>query len=135
MEKPKAVKLVVELDKLNYLLKKSSIISDSKTCYLYLDTTIFIINDKSINEVEDFLKKIGPKLIIVGKSLAIPIPPPKVIVYRLLKYTKDIEDKLDIIINYCNHPDCPIKLREKILEEPENIERWKQLILQEENYL
>lgn len=127
----KAVKLVVELDKLNYLLKKSSI--DSKTCYLYLDTTIFIIPDKSNNEVEDFLKKIGPKLIIVGKSLA--IPPPKVIVYKMLKYTKEIEDNLEPVVNYCNHPDCPIKLREKILEEPENIERWKQLMLQEENYL
>lgn len=126
----KIVKLVVEIDKLDYLLKSSI---DSKTCYLYLDTTIFIIPDKSNNEVEDFLKKIGPKLIIVGESLA--IPPPKVIVYRLLKYTGEIEDKLDPVINYCNHPDCPIKLREKILEEPENIERWKQLILQEENYL
>lgn len=126
----KAVKLVVELDKLNYLLKDSI---DSKTSYLYLDTTIFIIYDKSNSEVEDFLKKIGPKLIIVGKLLE--TPPPKVVVYRLLKYTKEINDKLEPVINYCNHPDCPIKLREKILEEPENIERWKQLMLQEENYL
>ena len=126
----KAVKLVVELDKLNYLLKDSI---DSKTSYLYLDTTIFIIYDKSNSEVEDFLKKIGPKLIIIGKLLE--TPPPKVVVYRLLKYTKEIDDKLEPVINYCNHPDCPIKLREKILEEPENIERWKQLMLQEENYL
>lgn len=126
----KAVKLVVELDKLNYLLKDSI---DSKTSYLYLDTTIFIIYDKSNSEVEDFLKNIGPKLIIIGKSLE--TPPPKVVVYRLLKYTKEIDDKLEPVINYCNHPDCPIKLREKILEEPENIERWKQLMLQEENYL
>ena len=125
----KAVKLVVELDKLNYLLKDSI---DSKTSYLYLDTTIFIIYDKSNNEVKDFLKNIGPKLIIVGKSLE--TPPPKVVVYRLLKYTKEIDDKLEPVINYCNHPDCPIKLREKILEEPENIERWKQLMIQEENY-
>ena len=58
-----------------------------------------------------------------------------IIVYKMLKYSKDIEDKLDPVINYCNHPDCPIKLREKILEEPEIIERWKQLVLQEENYL
>lgn len=126
----KAVKLVVELDKLNYLLKSSI---DSKTCYLYLDTTIFTIPDKSNNEVEDFLKKIGPKLIIVGKSLTGPSN--NIIVYKVLKYSKDIEDKLDPVINYCNHPDCPIKLREKILEEPENTERWKQLVLQEENYL
>lgn len=126
----KAVKLVVELDKLNYLLKPSF---DSKTSYLYLDTTILIIYDKSNKEVEDFLKNIGPKLIIVGKSLK--TPPPKVVVYRLLKYTKEVDDKLEPVINYCNHPDCPIKLRNKILEEPENIERWKQLMLQEENYL
>ena len=126
----KAVKLVVELDKLNYLQKS---IIDSKTSYLYLDTTILIIYDKPNNEVEDFLKNIGPKLIIVGKLLN--TPPPKVVVYRLLKYTKEVDDKLEPVINYCNHPDCPIKLREKILEEPENIERWKQLMLQEENYL
>ena len=126
----KAVKLVVELDKLNFLLKSSI---DSKTCYLYLDTTIFTIPDKSNNEVEDFLKEIGPKLIIVGRSMTVASN--NIIVYKVLKYSKDIEDKLDPVINYCNHPDCPIKLREKILEEPENIERWKQLMLQEENYL
>ena len=126
----KIVKLVVEIDKLNYLLKPSI---DSKTCYLYLDTTIFTIPDKSNSEVEYFLKEIGPKLIIVGRSMTVTSN--NIIVYKMLKYSKDIEDKLDPVINYCNHPECPIKLREKILEEPENTERWKQLVLQEENYL
>ena len=124
-------KFIITKKYINIKQCKTLLINPNSYLYLFNDNDdIFIIRELDYNEFNNLIKTIGDNLLVLGYENY--LNKKTFIITSILKFSEKLNNELDKLLEIINHTSCSEGLKKKLLKNP--IE-WKQIILQEENYL